>query len=51
MLAMDLVQLNDIDVFATLIAAMCHDYKHTGFTNNFEINSMSPIALTYNGKK
>ena len=45
-----MLKLNDIDVFAVLIAAMCHDYKHTGLTNNYEVNSKSSIALTYNGK-
>jgi len=28
---------------------MCHDYKHSGFSNNFEISFKTPIALTYNG--
>jgi hypothetical protein len=43
------MNLNDIDILSSLIAAMCHDFKHSGFTNNYEINSKTQIALTYNG--
>jgi hypothetical protein len=29
--------LSDIEIFATIIAALIHDYEHTGTTNNFHI--------------
>lgn len=50
LLKLQKINLNDIDIFSSLIAAMCHDFKHSGFTNNFEINFKTQIALTYNGK-
>jgi hypothetical protein len=28
---------SDIEIFATIIAALIHDYEHTGTTNNFHI--------------
>lgn len=37
-------------MMAILLAAICHDFKHNGFTNTYHINSKSDIALTYNGK-
>jgi hypothetical protein len=27
--------LTDLEIFATLVAALIHDYEHTGTTNNF----------------
>jgi calcium/calmodulin-dependent 3',5'-cyclic nucleotide phosphodiesterase len=31
--------LTDIEVLATLTAALIHDYEHTGTTNAFHINT------------
>ena len=45
-----LIELNDLDVFASFFAAVIHDFKHPGFNNGFLINSKSPIAIEYNGK-
>ncbi|KAK3748126.1 hypothetical protein RRG08_005917 [Elysia crispata] len=42
--------LTDLEVFATLIAALIHDYEHTGTTNNFHINTSSEVALLYNDR-
>ena len=39
-----------INIFAILIAAVCHDVDHTGRTNMFEINSKSALAIFYNDK-
>lgn len=36
------------DIFAALIAAAAHDYKHDGFNNAFHMNTGSTVALTYN---
>lgn len=44
------MQLKELDKFAMLIGALCHDLRHTGQNNIFHINSRSKIALRYNGK-
>ena len=31
--------LTDVEIFATLIAALVHDYEHNGTTNAFHINT------------
>lgn len=31
--------LTDLEIFATLFAAVIHDFEHTGTTNNFHVNS------------
>lgn len=42
------MNLTDIDVIATLTAAMCHDFRHNGYNNFFHINNKTHIAITYN---
>ncbi|XP_077997949.1 dual specificity calcium/calmodulin-dependent 3',5'-cyclic nucleotide phosphodiesterase 1A-like [Glandiceps talaboti] len=42
--------LTDLEIFACLLAALIHDYEHTGTTNNFHVNSRSEIALLYNDR-
>ncbi|XP_059174732.1 dual specificity calcium/calmodulin-dependent 3',5'-cyclic nucleotide phosphodiesterase 1A-like isoform X3 [Physella acuta] len=42
--------LTDLEVFATLVAALIHDFEHTGTTNNFHINTSSEVALLYNDR-
>ncbi|XP_076458789.1 putative 3',5'-cyclic phosphodiesterase pde-1 isoform X2 [Babylonia areolata] len=42
--------LTDLEVFATIIAALIHDYEHTGTTNNFHINTGSEVAMMYNDR-
>ncbi|XP_076459708.1 dual specificity calcium/calmodulin-dependent 3',5'-cyclic nucleotide phosphodiesterase 1A-like isoform X2 [Babylonia areolata] len=42
--------LTDLEIFATIIAALIHDYEHTGTTNNFHINTASEFALLYNDR-
>ncbi|KAA0183449.1 hypothetical protein HAZT_HAZT007464 [Hyalella azteca] len=42
--------LTDIEILATLVAAMVHDYEHTGTTNNFHVMSGSDTALLYNDR-
>lgn len=42
--------LTDLEIFATIVAALVHDYEHTGTTNNFHINTGSEVALLYNDK-
>jgi len=40
--------LSPVDLFATVIAALCHDCDHRGFNNAFEMMTRSEIALRYN---
>ncbi|XP_054719508.1 dual specificity calcium/calmodulin-dependent 3',5'-cyclic nucleotide phosphodiesterase 1-like isoform X2 [Uloborus diversus] len=42
--------LTDIEIFATLFAAIIHDYEHTGTTNSFHVMSGSEVALLYNDR-
>lgn len=42
--------LSDLEIFATLLAALIHDYEHTGTTNNFHVMSSSDTALLYNDR-
>lgn len=42
--------LTDLEVFATIVAALLHDFEHTGTTNNFHIQTSSDVALLYNDR-
>ena len=42
------MKLKQLDIFAMLVAALCHDYKHPGTNNLFHINTQSKYALRYN---
>ncbi|CAK1602762.1 unnamed protein product [Parnassius mnemosyne] len=42
--------LSDLEIFATLVAAIVHDFEHTGTTNNFHVMSGSETALLYNDR-
>ncbi|XP_044251222.1 dual specificity calcium/calmodulin-dependent 3',5'-cyclic nucleotide phosphodiesterase 1 isoform X3 [Drosophila takahashii] len=42
--------LTDLEIFASLLAALLHDYEHTGTTNNFHVMSGSETALLYNDR-
>ena len=42
------MKLGDLDKFAMLIGAICHDLKHTGQNNTYHINTRSKIAMRYN---
>ncbi|KAL4165084.1 hypothetical protein KRP22_003815 [Phytophthora ramorum] len=37
-----------VEVFAMLVAALCHDLDHPGNTNDFEVKAQSQLALTHN---
>lgn len=37
-----------VEIFAMLLAALCHDIDHPGNTNDFELKTLSPMALTHN---
>jgi len=42
-----LAKLDDLDTFATLMAAACHDYAHDGYTNNYHARIKSERFLTH----
>jgi len=42
--------LTDLEIFAILIAAIIHDFQHTGTTNNFHVMSGSETAILYNDR-
>ncbi|GIX92400.1 hypothetical protein CEXT_787841 [Caerostris extrusa] len=42
--------LTDLEIFAAIIAAIIHDFDHTGTTNNFHVMSGSETALLYNDR-
>lgn len=46
----DKLKLKDVDIFAVLLSAICHDYKHLGLNNIYQINARSDIAIKYNSK-
>ena len=43
------MKLGQLDTFALLVGAFCHDYKHPGQNNLYHINSKSKYAMHYNG--
>ena len=42
--------MSDLEIFTSLMAAIIHDFDHTGTTNNFHINSGSGLAILYNDR-
>lgn len=46
----DLLFLNDIDVLSIFISSLTHDMGHPGYSNIFQINTLSELALIYNDK-
>lgn len=42
--------LSDLEIFASLIGSIIHDYEHTGTTNNFHVQSRSNLAMLYNDR-
>ena len=42
-----LAELNQIDILSFLLAAVCHDLGHDGYTNGYHVNAMSERAIRY----
>ena len=42
------MKLSELDIFAILVAALCHDYKHPGTNNAYNINARTKYAMRYN---
>jgi hypothetical protein len=43
-------RLNELEIFALVLVALCHDLDHLGFTNAFLVVANDSIALWYNDK-
>eukprot|EP00347_Sterkiella_histriomuscorum_P011239 403373213 len=43
-----LAELEHIDIMAFIVAALCHDLGHDGFTNGYHVNALTDRAITYN---
>ena len=43
-----LAELDSVDIFAALVAAVCHDFKHPGVNNLYLKNVGDDLAITYN---
>ena len=44
------VHLPELWTISLIFSGLCHDLNHTGFSNLFEINSLSKLARMYNDK-
>jgi hypothetical protein len=42
-----LLELNQIDILSFLLAGICHDLGHDGFTNGYHINALTDRAIRY----
>ena len=42
------MKLGQLDAFSILVAAICHDYKHPGTNNLYQINARTKYSLRYN---
>ena len=46
----EILELDKLDIFSVLLAAIIHDFRHPGVSNVYLQSTRSPIALTYNDK-
>jgi hypothetical protein len=44
----ELAELNSIDIISFLIAAVCHDLGHDGYTNGYHVNAFTDRAIRSN---
>ena len=44
----NLLELEHIDVMASIVASLCHDLGHDGFTNGYHVNAFTERAIRYN---
>ena len=39
---------DSLEIFVLLLSALCHDIDHNGFSNSYQINASTQLALLYN---
>lgn len=39
--------LTKLDIFAVMIASLCHDIDHGGLNNAFQVNAQTPLAMLF----
>lgn len=43
-----LLKMDKLDILSFLIAAVCHDLGHDGFTNSYHVNAITLRAINSN---
>ena len=43
----DMVQLTYLEGASMIIAAMCHDVEHDGYTNSYHVNAATERSMRY----
>lgn len=43
-----MARLGDLEVFILLVSCICHDLDHPGYSNIYQINARTELALRYN---
>ena len=43
----EFAQMSELDALSVCIAAICHDFKHDGFTNAYHVNTISDRAILF----
>ena len=46
--AEEILEATVLDLLSMIVSAMGHDLGHPGYNNNFHVNAMTDLALTYN---
>lgn len=44
----ELAELSSVDILSFLLAGICHDLDHDGYTNAYHVNTMSQRAINHN---
>ena len=42
------IKLNSLDMLSFLVAALCHDLGHDGYTNSYHVNAITSRAIDSN---
>ncbi|XP_076472240.1 high affinity cGMP-specific 3',5'-cyclic phosphodiesterase 9A-like [Babylonia areolata] len=41
-------KLDPLDILTLMVSAICHDIDHPGYSNTYQVNARTPLALLYN---
>jgi hypothetical protein len=44
----NILELSKIDILSFLVACICHDLGHDGYTNGYHVNAQTDRAIRYN---